>query len=409
MRNRRVLVFLGLSNVAGQRHLAGIFQRLRGQPGVAVEFIRDSDWMTEARFEKLLGRDCDGVIVGCPGLNAERRWIVEKLIRRQIPTVAFEFRDPPPDARHFAVVNTDNRQIGEAAALHFHYAGGFRTFAYVHAPERPAWSRERAQEFAAQLRRLESVETVNLDSPADVPKLPRPAAVFAANDDCAYSVLEACRAARRRVPQDVAVLGVDNDALICENAEPKISTIEPDFERDGGVAAELLLQLMRRGGGKMRPPALIKSRRLVQRGSTGKAVDGKGLCAMAMEYVREQAFTGISVDDVAHHLHVSRRLLDLRFREARGTTLGESILNFRLDEVRRLLRETDEPLDEIAARCGYCNPNYLRNLFRRRFVITPSAYRAAHRRKGAKKDQGARTFARSKCTRGIAENVNSNC
>ena len=380
-KNRRVLLFLSLSNVAGQRHLAGIFERLRGHSGIAIEFVRDSDWMTEARFEKLLSLDCDGVIVGCPGLNAKRRWIVEQLIRRQIPTVAFEFRDPPPAARRFAVVNTDNRQIGAAAAFHFHYTGGFRAFAYVHAPGRPAWSRERADEFAVQVRRLESVETENFDSPFDVPKLPRPAAVFAANDDCAYAVLSACRAARCRVPQDVAVLGVDNDVLICENTEPKISTVEPDFERDGIVAADLLLQLMRRVGDKVRPPALIKSRRVVQRGSTGKVVDGKGLCAMAMDYVRERAFTGISIDEVARHLHVSRRLLDLRFRESLGTSLGETIMNFRLDEVRRLLRETDESLDEIAARCGYTNPNYLRNLFRRRFVITPSAYRAAHRRK----------------------------
>ena len=95
----------------------------------------------------------------------------------------------------------------------------------------------------------------------------------------------------------------------------------------------------------------------------------------AIAYIRKNALAGISVDDVARHLKVSRRLADLRFRALQGTTIGETVIVFRLEEVKRLLQTTNLPIDEIAAACGYQNPNYLKNLFRKRFNMSMRDFR----------------------------------
>ena len=96
----------------------------------------------------------------------------------------------------------------------------------------------------------------------------------------------------------------------------------------------------------------------------------------ALAFIRRNALKGISVEDVVRHLKVSRRLADLRFRELQGTTIGETIISLRLAEVKRLLRSTKEPIDSIAASCGYENPNYLKNLFKRRFAMSMREFRS---------------------------------
>ena len=117
-------------------------------------------------------------------------------------------------------------------------------------------------------------------------------------------------------------------------------------------------------------------RTIVRRESTAETSPAGKLVQKALAYIQRNALRGISVDDVARHLKASRRLVDLRFRELQNTTIGESIIRIRLDEVKRLLQMTNMPIDQIAARCGYENPNYLKNLFRRRYAMSMSAFRA---------------------------------
>ena len=117
-------------------------------------------------------------------------------------------------------------------------------------------------------------------------------------------------------------------------------------------------------------------KQVVRRESTAELSHSGKLVQRALAYIRKNALRGISVGDVAKHLHISRRLADLRFRELQGTTIGETIISARLEEVKRLLRETKEPIDAIAARCGYENPNYLKNLFKRRFAMPMREFRA---------------------------------
>ena len=114
---------------------------------------------------------------------------------------------------------------------------------------------------------------------------------------------------------------------------------------------------------------------VVRRESTAElSISGK-LVQKAVTYIRRHALEGIGVSDVVAHLKVSRRLADLRFRELQHTSIGEEITRIRLTEVQRLLRTTREPIDSIAAKCGYINPNYLKNLFRKRFSMSMREFR----------------------------------
>ena len=117
-------------------------------------------------------------------------------------------------------------------------------------------------------------------------------------------------------------------------------------------------------------------RQIVRRESTAEISPSGKLVQKALAFIRRNALKGISVEDVVRHLKVSRRLADLRFRELQGTTIGETIISLRLAEVKRLLRSTKEPIDSIAASCGYENPNYLKNLFKRRFAMSMREFRS---------------------------------
>ena len=114
---------------------------------------------------------------------------------------------------------------------------------------------------------------------------------------------------------------------------------------------------------------------VIHRESTAELSTSGKLVQKAVAYIRHHALEGIGVADVVAHLQVSRRLADLRFRELQHSSIGEEITRVRLAEVQRRLRATKEPIDAIAVQCGYANPNYLKNLFRKRFSMSMRDFR----------------------------------
>jgi LacI family transcriptional regulator len=176
------------------------------------------------------------------------------------------------------------------------------------------------------------------------------------------------------------VLGVDDEAFLCENAHPPLSSVVPDFERQGWLAA-CAIETMAEGG-EAPPPAEVGVRGIVRRASTGGGPSSAGLLVQrALSFIRQRACDGIGVPDVAARLGVSRRLLDLRFREEQGRTVLDAIQERRLDEVRRRLSETDDTIGEIAEACGYGDVSHLRRLFRARFHAGMRTWRESVRRK----------------------------
>ena len=372
---KRVLVALRLQGIAGQEKLSGIFRYLGDSPEWDVRFIRSAQEFTAARVKTAIADGYDGFIVSIP--DAERA--AEPLADTDIPTIVMDIHSPALSARRKNIVFIRNspEEIGRSAANHLLSIGRCRSYAFVHHQSVMQWSVDRFNAYRDTLRE-HGFECHELKSPDGVEKLERPVGVFAANDDRGYDVIEFCRANQLRVPEDIAVIGINNDTLVCENCHPRLSSIQPDFEQEGYLAAETLSRMMHPAPCTPHPAPrtlFVGVKQVVRRESTAElSLSGK-LVQRALVYIRRNALKGISVTDVAAHLHVSRRLADLRFRELQGTTIGETIISERLMEVKRLLRETKDPIDAIAVRCGYENPNYLKNLFKRRFAMTMREFR----------------------------------
>ena len=204
--------------------------------------------------------------------------------------------------------------------------------------------------------------------------LPKPLAVFAANDTRGRQVLSACLEADIPVPYETAVLGVNNDALICETSQPPLSSVAVDIERAGYAAAELLDQLMQRA---RREPLTVTygPSGVVQRASTQRLHVTDRLVIRALEHIRINAGLNIRVSDVAEHLGVTRRWVEKRFDQTLGRSVLDEIQRVRMDTLRALVGQTDQPFTDIAKRCGFSGANHLGIIFKAYVGMTMSAFR----------------------------------
>ena len=283
-------------------------------------------------------------------------------------------------------VETDDVAIAEMAASHFEERG-FQNFAFC-GDTRFNWSVWREQSFTRAIRtrghpcfehRPAAGITPDDDAFIDdlaawLVKLPKPLAVFASYDIRGRQVLDACRRRDIAVPEEVAVLGVDNDEMLCGLAPVPMSSIIPNTLRAGYDAGALLDRMM--SGEKVSPGAhLIPPLGLATRQSTDiTAVDDPHV-ARAARFIRENACRGAGVAEVVASVPLARRLLEKRFRATLGRTLGEELSRVQMQRVKELLASTDLPLAEIADRAGFKHVEYLTVVFKRECGTTPSAYR----------------------------------
>ena len=210
-----------------------------------------------------------------------------------------------------------------------------------------------------------------------VASLPRPCGIFAANDKVASRVLNACKLEGIKVPESIAVIGVDDDEMICENAEPTLSSVRPDFERGGFLAAELLDRITKRPN---RQPEHLTygSEKIVRRNSTRTFKRRDAAVRDAVEWVRLNACKGIAPADVIARVGGSRRSAEMRFRDFSGRSIGEEITAVRLERAKELLSKPLVPIDSIYAECGYSDPTSLRKAFRKTFSQSPREWRIEH-------------------------------
>ena len=373
---KRIFIALRMAGVAGQEKLSGIFRYLGENHDWDISLVRTAAEFTPARVRRALAENYDGFIVSIPDTEPS----VASLAASDVPTVVMDIHDPALSARptNIVFIRNDPGEIGRLAAEHLLSSGRCRSYAFVHKSSLLEWSVDRFNAFQKTLR-ANGLFAHELSEPGGLAALPRPVGVLAANDDRGYEVLEFCRRHRLHVPQDVCVLGINNDVFICENCRPNLSSIQPDFEQEGYLAAQALAALLRNAARK-RPPVAARTdfvgvKTLVRRDSTADFSIAGRLVQKALVYIRKNALRGISVADVARHLGCSRRLADLRFRELMGTTIGETIITTRLDEVKRLLATTKDSVASVSAQCGYANANYLKNLFKKRFGVSPREWR----------------------------------
>jgi len=369
---KRVFIALRMAGVAGRDKLSGVFRFLGESHDWDITLVRTAAEFTPERMRQALAEGYDGFIVSIP--DTERTAAL--LAATDIPTIVMDIHDPSLSARARNVVFIRNspEEIGRAAADHLLAVGRCRSYAFVHSPVAREWSVDRFRAFRKTLRNR-GLWAHELNEPSGLKGLERPVGVFAANDDRGYDILEFCRRHRLRVPQDALVVGTNNDAFICENCRPPLTSVQPDFEQEGFLAAKTLAALMKKKTPAPAQTLFVGVKAVVRRDSTADVSLAGKLVQKAVVYIRKNALRDISVADVARHLGCSRRLADLRFRELMDSSIGETIIVTRLEEVKRLLASTREPIGAIAARCGYANPNSVKNLFKRRFGLSMRDWR----------------------------------
>jgi LacI family transcriptional regulator len=296
------------------------------------------------------------------------------------------------------VVNvvTDSEAIGRMGAEHLRQCG-FKHFAFCgysrSAYERTAWSEVRAEFFAARIREVgfpppaqyslsktaEDWSKERHSLAAWLEALPKPVGLMACNDDCGQQVVEACKLAKLSVPDQIAVIGADNDEVVCGLTDPPLSSVAINFERAGYDAARALHNLMR---GERRVPSRIiaAATHIVTRRSTDFVAADDPHLTRALQFVRDRARQGVSVGEVARAAGLSRRALEKRFRALLGWSILEEIRRVRTDHIARLLVETDLPVSGIAEILGFTDAHHFARYFRAAKQVSPLRYRSEHAR-----------------------------
>jgi LacI family transcriptional regulator len=313
--------------------------------------------------------------------------LAEQLMGESVPMVTLEAGLNPTLG---SIVTSDDRAIAQMAAEYF-LNGGFEHLAYCGVGNL-GWSVRRGEFFADELarrqlevhsyvphksRRKSRDEDHQSQLAAWVESLPKPVGVLACNDDRAQDVLEACEAAQLRVPAEVAVLGVDNDELVCNLCAPPLSSIALNFQWAGYEAAALLDKMMS-GQGIATEEIVYGPTNIAVRMSTDiLAMEDREL-AQAISFIRQSVNRALTVEQVVETVAVSRRNLERRFQKVLGRSIYAEIRRVRVDEIARLLVETNLPISRIAYTLGFAGVHNLSRVFRKEKGMSPLAYREAN-------------------------------
>jgi LacI family transcriptional regulator len=320
-------------------------------------------------------------------LRADTRSFLDAVVQSKRPTVELRFAFLHPKVPSVAL---DNRAVSALAFQHL-WDCGFRDFAFCGLPAGAAlWAdlrRRFFEQFVAESGGQCSVfmarRQTRLQTPSDVEliriagwlaSLRKPVGLMACNDDYGLQVLEACRLRNLLVPDEIAVIGVDNDELLCNLSSPPLSSINVGAERIGYEAAALLDRLMA-GDRPPAQPILVPPVGVVVRRSTDVvASDDRELVGL-VRFIRENACDGLRVSEALRRINLSQSTMQRRFKNLLGRTPKQEILRVRLDRAKQLLAETDLSVAEIAVKCGFGELKRLSEAFRAKVGVTPLAYR----------------------------------
>jgi LacI family transcriptional regulator len=294
------------------------------------------------------------------------------------------------------LIDTDNQIVGDLAAEHF-MQRGFRHYAFCgfvganYSDSRCRWFSERLAkaghtcinyEPPAISRNMQTIELEKRgllfqeDLARWIQSLPKPVGIMACNDIRGQQVINACRRGELLVPEEVAVIGVDNDELFCELSDPALSSVAVDATRIGYEAAGLIEEMM---SGKKPPkqPVLIPPLGIITRRSTDVLALNDRQLAAGARFLREHLFEAISVNDMARAAGMSRRVFERRFVNQIGRAPKAELLRLRIERVKELLADTDWPLAQISERTGFRYSEYLHTVFTQKTGTTPGQFRAA--------------------------------
>jgi len=312
---------------------------------------------------------------------------IELLNGLHIPIVVQNYKN-----RNQCVSNLTGDYYGTGVmAAHFYISRGFRNFAY-YGFQGSVWSRERAAGYRDEIEKHGCKLFLFEDKPEDkeewsynhtelakwLANLPKPIALFACDDQYALRISETCNISNLRVPDDVAILGVDNDELLCNISDPPLSSIVVDAVNGGYRAGQLLHQLINQET-TIPVNIVVEPLTVVNRGSTDKyAVSDKHIQCI-LTYIEHNYANPISVSDLVKQVPLSRRVLEKRFKEETGDTLYQYIQNHRIEHFKRLLLNSDAPLLDIALQAGFDNYKNVSRVFKKYTSLSPAEYRRCYK------------------------------
>ena len=303
----------------------------------------------------------DGVIVECAG----RVPVLPLADFGKLPLVLLSCHRHLAGKGH-SCVYTDNDVVVRLATREL-LSLGFSDYAYLPYPEDVIWSRERGAAFfrmvKANGRRAHMIDVGGIPKGKDaisvlvdgVARLPKPCGVFAVNDAMGSKVISACKLAGLSVPDDVAVVGVDNDESLCEQSQVSLSSVRIDFEAAGYMSAKLLDRQMELHDGDRRQPRavhqLVDVTGMVRRASSRRSVDAR--VTKALEHIRLHALERVTPGEIAELMGVSRRFADMLFLSIVGHTVFDELRQTRIERVKEKLSSQGRSLTSIADECGY--------------------------------------------------------
>ncbi len=320
----------------------------------------------------------DGFIVRVPFFGK-----IEQILSFNKPVIVTDIKKPVPDLHS---IEPDCKLPAQLATDYF-WAKGHTRFGFV-GFAKSYWCKQRGyyleQAVAARNQSLSQHYCIlEQDYLLEIEQkklirwlvgLPKPIAIMTTNCDMARHVLEACRIACISVPEEVSVLGIDNDPLICGLSIPTLSSIAYNFEKTGYEAARILDQLM---AGTRLPiqKIMMQPTHIITRESTDRSFIDDSDISKALTFIREHSKTIVQVDDVADAVGVSRRLLERKFHTLLDRSIYSEIIRVRMNRAAQMLSETTLPINKIAAEFGYSEERYFTRCFKSVMKMSPSNYR----------------------------------
>lgn len=379
---RRVVVVVPYANKAAREFFAGVlrYSHLAGRWRILVH--ENVEEFTPEAVESLADAGTDGIIAF--GLSSQET--ADALASTRIPLVVDEeFANHFTGAFRPSCVRIDECHIGEVAADYLVDLGNFNSFGVVPCRDKhlQTMSDSRCDGFARRMKRhgiCPKVFSPKGDWMSSLEEwllmLGLPAAVFSPIDRHGREILNVCEKVGLSSPDQVCVIGAADDERYCLTSSPELSSVTTGCEQEGYVAARELARLMRNG---RRPRAMtIVSRsanNVVERESTAPIFPATSLIQRALEFIKAHADREIGVQDVAAEANVSRRLLEMRFKQIHGETINEAIVRERLKLFCRRLHDSKASIAAVARLCGFTNMPYLSTLFKRRFGKTIREWR----------------------------------
>ncbi len=340
-------------------------------------FFRDSQVEKRSFQDKLLTWGVNGIITRSP----EK---VQDFIAAGLPVVIVKQIAENPQNN---VLVLDNTAIGTMAARHL-IERGFMHFGYCGLDEM-FWSHTRGRSFRAEIKKIQAdvsiyhqpkpLASLSWEEEQDVmvawlKSLPKPVGVMACNDDRAEHVIEACKIVQIKVPEEISVIGVDNDELICEFSDPPLSSVGINSERGGYEAAWLLDSLMRQYRYENNQ-IIIRPTEVVTRQSTDTLPVEDQDVARALNFIRQHARMDIQVEHVAEEVGLSLRVLQKRFKKVLNRSLRDEIKSVCSNQIKKMLLETNLTISQITDILGYSSSHALARFFRKETKMSPGEFR----------------------------------